>query len=102
MNAVDAAVALSFVAVGHRAPRGGTGSGFMASGALGDGVDADGAGSPLQVGQQVVVNPNSSCGACAYCGERRPWLCESFAGIGSSTPGGFAEFVLVPRGRCML
>jgi D-arabinitol dehydrogenase (NADP+) len=70
--------------------------------ALGDGVDADGAGSPLQVGQQVVVNPNSSCGACAYCGERRPWLCESFAGIGSSTPGGFAEFVLVPRGRCML
>lgn len=67
--------------------------------ALGDGVDADGAGSPLQVGQQVVVNPNSSCGACAYCGEGRPWLCDSFAGIGSSTPGGFAEFVLVPRGQ---
>lgn len=67
--------------------------------ALGDEVDADGAGSPLQVGQHVVINPNSSCGVCAYCGEGRPWLCESFAGIGSSTPGGFAEFVLVPRGQ---
>ena len=65
--------------------------------ALGDAVDTDGAGSPLQVGQQVVVNPNSSCDACAYCHEGRAWLCDSFAGIGSSTPGGFAEFVLVPR-----
>ncbi|NDG95632.1 MAG: 2-deoxy-scyllo-inosamine dehydrogenase, partial [Actinobacteria bacterium] len=42
------------------------------------------------------INPNSSCRACAYCTEERPWLCESFAGIGSSTPGGFADYVLVP------
>ena len=67
--------------------------------ALGDGADTDGAGSALQPGQQVVINPNSSCRSCDYCGEGRPWLCESFAGIGSSTPGGFAEFVLVPRAQ---
>lgn len=61
------------------------------------GVDAvDGQGRPLTVGQQVVVNPNSSCDDCAYCSEGRPWLCEGFAGIGSSTPGGFADYLVVP------
>jgi D-arabinitol dehydrogenase (NADP+) len=62
---------------------------------MGDGA-VGGTGAPLTVGQQVVINPNSSCRSCEYCNEDRPWLCESFAGIGSSTPGGFAEFVLVP------
>jgi len=56
----------------------------------------DGQGALLAVGQPVVINPNSACRRCDYCTEDRPWLCESFAGIGSSTPGGFAEFVLVP------
>ena len=56
----------------------------------------DGQGHPLAVGQQVVVNPNSSCGDCAYCAEGRPWLCDGFAGIGSSTPGGFADYLVVP------
>ena len=61
------------------------------------GIDAvDGQGLPLAVGQQVVVNPNSSCRDCAYCAEDRPWLCEGFAGIGSSTPGGFADYLVVP------
>jgi len=59
----------------------------------------DGSGAGLAIGQQVVINPNSSCRDCSYCNEGRPWLCESFAGIGSSTPGGFAEFVLVPSAQ---
>jgi D-arabinitol dehydrogenase (NADP+) len=62
---------------------------------IGDGA-VNGTGAPLTIGQQVVINPNSSCQDCDYCTENRPWLCESFAGIGSSTPGGFAEYVLVP------
>lgn len=62
---------------------------------IGDGA-RDGEGRELSVGQQVVINPNSSCRACDYCSEGTPWLCESFAGIGSSTPGGFAEYVLAP------
>ena len=67
--------------------------------ALGPGVRKDGSGASLALGQQVVVNPNSSCRACAYCAEGRPWLCESFAGIGSSTPGGFAECLIAPAGQ---
>ena len=63
--------------------------------AIGAGA-VDGTGSSLVVGQRVVINPNSSCRSCAYCIDGRPWLCDSFAGIGSSTPGGFAEYVLVP------
>ena len=62
---------------------------------VGEGA-VDGQGLGLAVGQQVVVNPNSSCSACAYCTEGRPWLCEGFAGIGSSTPGGFADYLVVP------
>lgn len=67
--------------------------------ALGPGTTTDGAGHALVIGQQVVINPNSSCRSCAYCDEGRPWLCESFAGIGSSTPGGFADYVLAPAGQ---
>lgn len=63
--------------------------------AVGEG-SIDGTGGQLVIGQQVVINPNSSCRDCEYCNEDRPWLCEGFAGIGSSTPGGFAEYVLVP------
>jgi D-arabinitol dehydrogenase (NADP+) len=62
---------------------------------IGEGA-LDGEGRPLAIGQQVVVNPNASCRACDYCTEGRPWLCEGFTGIGSSTPGGFAEFLVVP------
>ncbi|MBM3688352.1 MAG: zinc-binding dehydrogenase [Actinobacteria bacterium] len=63
--------------------------------AIGPGA-VDGEGRELAVGQQVVVNPNSSCRSCDYCAEGRPWLCDGFAGIGSSTPGGFADYVVVP------
>ena len=64
------------------------------------GADArDGDGCELRIGQQVVVNPNSSCRACEYCSEGRPWLCDSFAGIGSSTPGGFAEYLVIPAAQ---
>lgn len=63
--------------------------------AIGDGA-RDGEGNELRLGQQVVINPNSSCGSCSYCTEGHPWLCDSFAGIGSSTPGGFADYVIAP------
>jgi D-arabinitol dehydrogenase (NADP+) len=47
-------------------------------------------------GRQVAVNPNAGCGRCAYCREGRPLLCVSLSGIGSTLPGGFAEFVIAP------
>lgn len=50
-------------------------------------------------GDQVVVQPTLSCGACVYCRARRENLCVDFArrGLtGSGTDGGFAEYVRVP------
>lgn len=67
--------------------------------ALGAQANVDGSGIPLAIGQQVVINPNSSCRTCAHCAEGRPWLCAEFAGIGSSTPGGFAECVIAPAAQ---
>ncbi|WP_068427301.1 zinc-dependent alcohol dehydrogenase family protein [Piscicoccus intestinalis] len=58
--------------------------------ALGEGVD------DFKVGEQVVINPNAACGSCEYCREGRRLLCGNFSGIGSTLPGGFAEFVLAP------
>jgi (R,R)-butanediol dehydrogenase / meso-butanediol dehydrogenase / diacetyl reductase len=50
-------------------------------------------------GDQVVVRPTLSCGACVYCRGERENLCVEFArrGLtGSGTDGGFAEYVCVP------
>jgi len=50
-------------------------------------------------GDQVVVQPTLSCGACVYCRGGRENLCVEFArrGLtGSGTDGGFAEYVRVP------
>ena len=63
-------------------------------------VDALGEGAEevagLAVGERVAVNPNASCGRCAYCREGRPLLCDDLTGIGSSLPGGFAEYLVAP------
>jgi len=67
--------------------------------ALGAGVSVDGSGGPLRIDQQIVVNPNSSCLSCDHCLEGRPWLCAEFAGIGSSSPGGFAECLIAPAAQ---
>ena len=61
--------------------------------ALGEGT---GAAAGPAVGERVVVNPNASCGRCTYCREGRPLLCDDLTGIGSSLPGGFAEFLVAP------
>jgi D-arabinitol dehydrogenase (NADP+) len=57
---------------------------------LGDGV------SEFGLGEQVAVNPNSSCLACDFCRAGRPLMCSALTGIGSNRPGGFAEYVLAP------
>jgi D-arabinitol dehydrogenase (NADP+) len=58
--------------------------------ALADGVTG------LGLGDRVAVNPNASCGWCSYCREGRPLLCDDLTGIGSSLPGGFAEYLVAP------
>jgi D-arabinitol dehydrogenase (NADP+) len=57
---------------------------------LGDGVES------VQVGEQVTVNPNSSCGRCEFCRAGRPILCPELTGMGSNRPGAFAEYVVAP------
>jgi threonine dehydrogenase-like Zn-dependent dehydrogenase len=74
---------------------------------LGEGVETDWTGEPLQVGDRVTWNPSAACGACYYCAEKRlPTRCTSRRayGIGyrcDQAPhflGGYAEFhYLRPR-----
>ncbi len=74
---------------------------------LGDGLERDWAGQPLQIGDRVTWNSATSCGQCYYCAEKRqPTRCSQRRayGIGyrcDQAPhllGGYAEFhYLRPR-----
>jgi D-arabinitol dehydrogenase (NADP+) len=55
----------------------------------------------LALGERVVVNGNSSCGACAFCTEGRPLQCSVLSALGVTGPGGFAEAVVTPASRCV-
>lgn len=48
-------------------------------------------------GARVVVNPLLSCGTCASCRVGRPQVCAERQLLGVHRPGGFAEYVAVPR-----
>ena len=56
--------------------------------------------SPVKVGDQVAVDPSLHCHACYYCKRGRGNLCENWAAIGVTHPGGAAEFALVPARNC--
>ena len=60
---------------------------------LGDGVTG------LAVGEQVTINPNSSCGSCDYCRAGRPLLCDALTGMGANRAGMFAEYVVAPAAQ---
>jgi D-arabinitol dehydrogenase (NADP+) len=63
-------------------------------------VTALGAGvSDVEVGQQVVVNPNAYCGLCAYCRAGDLVRCENLLAVGVNRDGMFAEYVSVPVGQ---
>jgi 2-desacetyl-2-hydroxyethyl bacteriochlorophyllide A dehydrogenase len=51
-------------------------------------------------GDQVVVEPNYSCGQCPLCREGNRNLCLSRTTIGINADGGFAELVRVPASCC--
>jgi D-arabinitol dehydrogenase (NADP+) len=50
----------------------------------------------LRVGQAVTVNPNIQCGHCPFCREGRTLLCENLTGVGTNSPGAFAEYLTAP------
>jgi 2-desacetyl-2-hydroxyethyl bacteriochlorophyllide A dehydrogenase len=50
----------------------------------------------LQVGDDVVVDPQIVCGACHFCRRGRLNLCERLEHLGLSIDGGFAEYLAAP------
>ena len=68
--------------------------------ALGPGLDRDGFGDPLNVGDRISWSVMASCGRCYYCGHRLPQKCVSLRKYGHTCveepphlTGGYAEFI---------
>lgn len=60
--------------------------------ALGQGVTT------WQVGQRVTSTLYLTCGRCRKCRSGRETICENFIGyLGIQTPGGYAEYTVVPE-----
>lgn len=49
----------------------------------------------LKVGDRVAVDPNDQCGECYFCRNAEGHFCSNYVGIGTTCPGGFAEYVTV-------
>lgn len=60
-------------------------------------VEALGAGvTNAKVGDQVVLNPGLSCGACERCLLGEDTFCRSYRIMGENTQGGYSRHVVVP------
>ncbi|GDY28386.1 zinc-dependent alcohol dehydrogenase family protein [Gandjariella thermophila] len=55
----------------------------------------------VAVGDRVAVDPSLYCFECRYCRAGRNNLCERWAAIGVSEPGGAAEYALAPVANCV-
>ncbi|MFI5756366.1 zinc-dependent alcohol dehydrogenase family protein [Streptomyces sp. NPDC051569] len=55
----------------------------------------------LSVGDRVAVDPSLHCHECKYCRIGRGNLCERWAAIGVTEPGGAAEFAVAPVANCV-
>ena len=55
----------------------------------------------LAVGDRVAVDPSLYCHECHYCRLGRSNLCERWAAIGVTVPGGAAEYAAAPAANCV-
>jgi len=55
----------------------------------------------LAAGTEVLVNPGLACGRCDKCLSGRDNLCRQYRILGENAPGGYAEFVAVPRANIL-
>jgi len=62
----------------------------------GDIVDVGRGVTDVRVGDRVTVDPSLFCGRCYFCRSNMGNHCLEWNGIGTTRPGGFAEFVAVP------
>ena len=67
---------------------GGDGAGVVE--AIGPGVEG------LAEGDEVIINPSLSCGACPVCASGDTVYCRSFGVLGEHSPGTLAEKVVIP------
>jgi len=56
----------------------------------------------IKEGDRVAVDPSYSCGKCKFCLANRKNLCIDFGGIGTTQPGGMAEYVSVPKEKIFI
>jgi 2-desacetyl-2-hydroxyethyl bacteriochlorophyllide A dehydrogenase len=56
----------------------------------------------VRVGDQVAVDPSLFCFECYYCRRGKNNLCERWAAIGVTVPGGAAEFAKAPEANCVV
>lgn len=57
-------------------------------------IDPNGSG--LAAGENVVINPYLTCGACPACLEGKTNCCETLKVVGVHAPGGMAEEIVMP------
>ncbi|QMU76734.1 zinc-dependent alcohol dehydrogenase family protein [Streptacidiphilus sp. PB12-B1b] len=55
----------------------------------------------LATGDRVAVDPSLYCHECHYCRIGRNNLCERWAAIGVTVPGGAAEYAVAPAANCV-
>ncbi|RYD88999.1 MAG: dehydrogenase, partial [Sphingomonadales bacterium] len=56
-----------------------------------------GAGSPLQKGELVIVNPYIACGTCIACRRGKPNCCTNIRVLGVHTDGAFCDEIVLPE-----
>lgn len=49
----------------------------------------------VKVGDRVSVDPNDMCGECYFCKNAQAHFCKNSVGLGTTNPGGFAEYITV-------
>ena len=49
----------------------------------------------VKVGDRVSVDPNDACGECYFCRNANAHFCKNMVGLGTTNPGGFAEYITV-------
>lgn len=54
----------------------------------------------LAAGEPVALDNMIACGCCRQCRRARPQFCSSLRAMGVTDPGGFAEYVVAPAGKC--
>jgi L-iditol 2-dehydrogenase len=79
----------------HNGLKGGVKNQIMGHEIAGEVVETG--GTRFSVGERVALAPDVSCGECYYCRRGLVNLCLSHKMLGTHYPGGFAQYIALPR-----